>query len=134
MVLCRQRALTAILSIFFMSTDEDGYSNSMSKKHAEEDGPVNKTIQVPCYTASSLLSAIQLSAKDVDAIVLDIEGFDNPVLQTFWEINGFQPKVICFEHDWDQDKGDRMLLSFLAQKGYDIFYDHANLWAILRGN
>ena len=80
-------------------------------------------VMVPCLTASDLLRSLALPAAELDALVVDAEGSDVHIVQSFIDA-GARPALVLFEADtarYHSPPATRSLLAQLVRGGYRVY-------------
>ncbi len=84
-------------------------------------------ITVECVSPKTLLRRVGVN--QVDALIIDAEGYDMKILQTFFAI-GQRPSLICFEHR-HLERGEFDLgVKRLFEDGYQLSYQHMDVLAV----
>ena len=74
--------------------------------------------KVPCLTPAIFMRTADVEPSRVDVLVVDAEGFDAHIVQSFLAVPAFQPKAIVFEWVHIKQSDRRPLLANLTAKGY----------------
>lgn len=100
-------------------------------KHAGGIPNFGKRIQaitVPCMSLTTLFARRQLTR--LDAFVIDAEGFDWQILQSF-PFTQFHPTLVMYEHNHMKPDAREACRARLTQEGYSILQRSANSVAVL---
>ena len=108
-------------TVSFNVTSWEGNSSiehsTLHKQELLRYGSTFNTITVPCFTYEYFINNI--IKKPIDILVLDIEGHECNVLNTFFSLSTEQlPKIICIEAGYNWDERKQLLLNL----GYILDY------------
>lgn len=111
------------------------------KKHGMEKALRSECIasmEVPIISPAAWLDGLGLKPKDVDALFVDTEGFDVPILKSFLKLEGLKPELVQFE--WTGTAKDGFwnvplpelgpLLRQWSGMGYNVYQDHHDMTMI----
>jgi hypothetical protein len=88
--------------------------------------PPDNTETVLCKPLTSILSEFKI--QNIDVLVIDTEGYEYKILNSFFEKPNANIKIIRYEFWWLSEDQKIELDSLLERNGYDIFQD-ANSYA-----
>lgn len=117
--------------VSFTITSWNGNSSIQhSEDHIEElksYGSSFDIIKVPCITYFYFIN--EVIKKPIDILILDVEGHESSILETFKELkNEDLPKIIVIECGYDWEKRKELLIEL----GYEIdFYEFNNCYVSL---
>jgi len=77
-----------------------------------------KADQVSCFAPNDLLKHHSIQPSTVDFLMVDAEGYDGPIVSSFLEVGGFDPKIIIFEQIHLKAKALSDVLTHLESRGY----------------
>lgn len=85
-------------------------------------------VSVPCLTPSELLERGSLDPGDLDALIIDTEGYDSGLVSAFLALDGFAPRYLQFEYhvelhlrSYPYVEGTLgPLINALAARGYEV--------------
>ena len=64
---------------------------------AETFGKYVEERKVPCRSPSDLFRDTNVDPRDLNLLIIDVEGFDDQVVSAFLDVDGCMPNVISFE-------------------------------------
>ena len=74
-----------------------------------------KTIEVQAFTLNTILQKHYPELKNIDAIIIDTEGWELEVLEGF-DLKKFNPKIVCLENYNNLPE----YISYMSSKGYRL--------------
>lgn len=86
----------------------------------KDPAPYVMTLRVKCYHPHELLLAATIAPQTLDALVVDTEGLDVAIVDSFLSIPAVQPSLIIFEAHIVGRRELRLLLDNLRGRGYKL--------------
>lgn len=108
---------------FYMASD-NAYSSLKDTKRKE----IKKIVKVICFTLDDFFKGLNLS--NIDFVKIDVEGFEQSVLEGMhWIMEEYHPVIFCEIYKGTNSNEDpEKTINYLIDKGYDAFiFDGNNL-------